>query len=87
MLFRRFCALEEVYCMFVGSLDNLSSLIRDYGLGKNTDEALLLTEAYRTLRDRSPYPADQVLAQLLGSFAFVIYDHKTRNVFVALVIN
>ncbi|RDX60230.1 Stem-specific protein TSJT1, partial [Mucuna pruriens] len=38
---------------------------------------------YRTLRDRGPYPADQVLKELEGSFGFVIYDYKDRTVFVA----
>nr|CAA54526.1 unknown [Asparagus officinalis] len=81
---RLFSSLDEVYCMFVGSLDNLSSLIRQYGLcGRSTSEAMLVIEAYRTLRDRGPYPADQVLKDLNGSFAFVIYDNKTGSVFAA----
>ncbi|KAJ0966890.1 hypothetical protein J5N97_023807 [Dioscorea zingiberensis] len=82
---RVFCALDDIYCVFVGSLNNLSSLVRQYGLcGKTTDEALLVLEAYRTLRDRAPYPADQVLKDLLGSFAFVVYDNRTGTVFSAL---
>ncbi|KAJ8477544.1 hypothetical protein OPV22_021271 [Ensete ventricosum] len=86
LLHRRwFCSFDEVYCMFVGSLHNLSSLIRQYGLcGKSTNEALLVIEAYRTLRDRGPYPADQVVKDLGGSFAFVVYDNKTGAVFAAL---
>ncbi|THU54109.1 hypothetical protein C4D60_Mb10t21550 [Musa balbisiana] len=86
LLHRRwFCSFDEVYCMFVGSLDNLSSLVRQYGLcGKSTNEALLVIEAYRTLRDRGPYPADQVVKDLGGSFAFVVYDNKTGAVFAAL---
>lgn len=71
--------------MFVGGLDNLCSLIRQYGMSKNTNEALLVIEAYRTLRDRGPYPADQVLKDLCGSFAFVLYDSKAGTVFAALV--
>ncbi|KAG1359556.1 stem-specific protein TSJT1-like [Cocos nucifera] len=55
-----------------------------YGLCKNTNEALLVIEAYRTLRDRGPYPADQVLKDLGGSFAFVLYDSKAGTVFAAL---
>lgn len=83
---RLFCSFDEVYCMFVGSLNNLSSLIRQYGLcSKSTNEALLVIQAYRTLRDRGPYPADQVLKELAGSFAFVVYDNKTGAVFAALV--
>ncbi|KAJ1405480.1 Nucleophile aminohydrolase, N-terminal [Sesbania bispinosa] len=64
-------------------LNNLSNLIKRYGLSKGTNEALFIIEAYRTLRDRSPYPADQVLKELEGSFAFVIYDNKNGTVFVA----
>ncbi|KAJ4886553.1 aluminum induced protein with YGL and LRDR motifs [Raphanus sativus] len=41
-------------------------------------------EAYRTLRDRGPYPADQVLRGLEGSYAFVVYDTQTSSVFSAL---
>nr|CAD1821054.1 unnamed protein product [Ananas comosus var. bracteatus] len=83
---RLFCCFDEIYCMFVGSLHNLSSLIRQYGLsGKSTNEALLVIEAYRTLRDRGPYPADQVVKDLSGSFAFVVYDNKAGTVFAALL--
>ncbi|RWW32736.1 hypothetical protein GW17_00002583 [Ensete ventricosum] len=32
-----------------------------------------------------PYPGDQVLEELAGSFAFVVYDNKTGAVFTALV--
>lgn len=46
---------------------------------------MLVSEAYRTLRDRGPFPAHEVLKGLEGSFGFVIYDHKAGNVFVALV--
>ncbi|KAG0447082.1 hypothetical protein HPP92_028528 [Vanilla planifolia] len=54
---RLFCSVDDVYCMFLGRLDNLSSLMRQYGLSsKSSDEALLVIEAYRTLRDRGPYP-------------------------------
>lgn len=45
---------------------------------------MFLIEAYRTLRDRGPYPADQVLKDMDGSFAFVVYDSKAGTVFAAL---
>ncbi|OMP04671.1 hypothetical protein COLO4_09431 [Corchorus olitorius] len=57
---------------------------RQYGLSKGSNEAMFVIEAYRTLRDRGPYPADQVVKELDGSFAFVIYDSKTGTVFAAL---
>jgi len=83
---RMFCGLDDIYCVFLGRLDNLSALIRQYGLcNKSTNEALLVIEAYRTLRDRGPYPADQVVKDLAGSFAFVVFDNKSGAVFAALV--
>lgn len=77
--------MDEIYCIFLGSLNNLCSLIKQYGLSKGTNEAMFVMEAYRTLRDRGPYPADQVLKDLDGSFGFVIYDNKAKIVFAALV--
>ncbi|KAF5478702.1 hypothetical protein F2P56_005241 [Juglans regia] len=81
---RLFCGFEDIYCLFLGSLNNLFSLIKQYGLSKGTNEAMFVIEAYRTLRDRGPYPADQVIKDLDGSFAFVVYDSKTGTVFAAL---
>lgn len=79
-----FCGYDDIYCLFMGSLSNLSAQIKQYGLSRNTNEAMLVIEAYRTLRDRGPYPADQVIKDLDGSFAFVIYDSKVGTVFTAL---
>ncbi|KAH9748630.1 DUF3700 domain-containing protein [Citrus sinensis] len=56
---RWFCGLHNIYCMFMGSLNNLSSLNKQYGLSKGSNEAMFVIEAYRTLRDRGPYPAHQ----------------------------
>ncbi|GAB2301171.1 hypothetical protein Dimus_035204 [Dionaea muscipula] len=82
---RLFCGMDEMYCIFLGSLNNLSSLLKQYRLAKNTNEAMFMLEAYRTLRDRGPYPADQVLRDLDGSFGFVIYDDRNPgSAFVAL---
>ncbi|XP_057429917.1 stem-specific protein TSJT1-like [Lotus japonicus] len=80
---RLFSGLDNIYCVFLGSLHNLSQLNKQYGLSKGTNEAMFIIEAYRTLRDRGPYPADQVLKELEGSFGFVIYDNKDGTVFVA----
>lgn len=81
---RLFCSFDDVYCLFLGGLDNLSSLIKQYGLSPRTNEALLVIEAYRTLRDRGPYPADQVIKDLDGSYSFVLYDNKAKTVFTAM---
>ena len=80
-----FCGVNDIYCVFTGSLRNLPTLIKQYGLSKGVNEAMFIVEAYRTLRDRSPYPAHQVLKDLDGSFGFVIYDDKARTAFAALV--
>ncbi|XP_062016960.1 stem-specific protein TSJT1-like [Rosa rugosa] len=84
---RLFCSLDNIYCVFLGSLNNLSSLIKQYGLSKGTNEAMFVVQAYRTLRDRGPYPADQVLKDLDGNFGFVIYDTKAGTVFASLDAN
>lgn len=81
---RWFCGLHDIYCMFMGSLNNLSSLNKQYGLSKGSNEAMFVIEAYRTLRDRGPYPAHQVLRDLDGSFGFVLYDCKAGTIFAAL---
>ncbi|MCQ8005422.1 hypothetical protein NP297_23435 [Salmonella enterica] len=84
---RLFCGYDNMYCIFMGSLNNLCSLNRQYGLLKGSNEAMFVMEAYRTLRDRGPYPAHQVLRDLEGSFGFVIYDSKAGHVFAALGAN
>jgi hypothetical protein len=81
---RMFCAIDNIYCIFIGSLNNLSTLIKQYGLSKNTNEAMFVIQAYKTLRDRGPYPIHQVLRDLEGSFGFVIYDKIPGTVFTAL---
>lgn len=85
LICRLFCGLDDIYCLFLGTLNNLCSLSKQYGLAKGTNDAMFVIEAYRTLRDRGPYPADQVVKDLEGSFAFVIYDQKSQTVFTALV--
>lgn len=79
-----FCGLDGIYCIFLGSLRNLCAVNKQYGLSKGANEAMFVIEAYRTLRDRGPYPAHEVLKDLDGSFGFVVYDTKAGTVFVAL---
>ncbi|XP_048601265.1 uncharacterized protein LOC106382682 [Brassica napus] len=80
-----FGAKDEIFCLFQGSLDNLGSLKQQYGLAKNANEVLLVIEAYKTLRDRAPYPANHVVSHLSGDFAFVVFDKSTSALFVAFV--
>ncbi len=56
-----------------------------YGLTKTVNEVALIIEMYRSLRDRGSYSADQVIGDLVGSFAFVLYDNKERKLLVASV--
>nr|VDD45949.1 unnamed protein product [Brassica oleracea] len=82
---RSFGAKDEIFCLFQGSLGNLGSLKQQYGLAKNANEVLLVIEAYKTLRDRAPYPANHVVSHLSGDFAFVVFDKSTSTLFVASV--
>lgn len=69
----------------MGMLENLPQLRHTYGLSKMINEVQLITEMYRVLRDRGPYSADQVIQDLSGPFAFVLYDNKTKTLLVACV--
>eukprot|EP00267_Zea_mays_P057937 XP_023157973.1 stem-specific protein TSJT1 isoform X1 [Zea mays] len=78
-----FAAKDEVFCLFEGVLDNLGRLSQQYGLSKGANEVLLVIEAYKALRDRAPYPASLMLAQLAGAYAFVLFDASTNSLLVA----
>ncbi|CAN6452860.1 unnamed protein product [Victoria cruziana] len=80
---RVFAAKDDILCLFKGTLDNLASLRQQYGLAKNTNEAVLVIEAYKTLRDRAPFPPSHVVGHLSGDFAFVVFDNAASAVFVA----
>ncbi|CAL4919524.1 unnamed protein product [Urochloa decumbens] len=69
--------------MFEGTIENVAILKQQYGLSKGANEVNIIIEAYRTLRDRGPYPADQVVRDISGKFAFVLYDCSTKSVFMA----
>jgi len=84
-LIRSFAAKDEIFCLFEGVLDNLGRLSQQYGLSKGTNEVVLVIEAYKTLRDRAPYPASFMLSQLTGSYAFVLFDKSTNSLLVASV--
>ena len=80
---RSFAAKDEIFCLFRGVLDNLGRLNQQYGLSKGANEGVLVIEAYKTLRDRAPYPASFMLSQLTGSYAFVLFDKSTSSLLVA----
>ncbi|KAL3749003.1 hypothetical protein ACJRO7_010139 [Eucalyptus globulus] len=58
-------------------------LKQQYGLNKTTVEVIVVIEAYRTPRDRRPYPADQVMRDITGKFAFVLLDGPPKTTFLA----
>ncbi|XWS09024.1 hypothetical protein CRYUN_Cryun40dG0050400 [Craigia yunnanensis] len=80
---RSFAVKDEIFCLFEGALDNLGSLKQQYGLAKSANEAILVIEAYKALRDRAPYPPNHVVGHLIGSFAFIVFDKSTSTLFVA----
>ncbi|RYQ85704.1 hypothetical protein Ahy_B10g105292 [Arachis hypogaea] len=44
------------------------------------NEVIIVIEAYRTLRDRGPYPAAQVVRDFQGEFAFIPFDNEKEVV-------
>lgn len=83
LLPRSFAVKDEIFCLFEGALHNLGSLRQQYGLAKLANEATLVIEAYKALRDRAPYPPDHMIGHLNGDFAFIVFDRSTSTVFVA----
>ncbi|KAF8388120.1 hypothetical protein HHK36_026786 [Tetracentron sinense] len=83
LLPRLFAVVDDIFCLFQGHIENIALLKQQYGLNKTADEVSIVIEAYRTLRDRGPYPADQVVRDLNGKFAFILYDSSSKSTFVA----
>lgn len=77
--------MDDIFCIFVGSLANMAVLRHHYGLPRQATEAMIVVEAYKALRDRAPYPPDQVVKDLDGKFAFIIFDARTNTLFAARV--
>lgn len=80
---RSFGVVDDIFCIFEGILDNVAVLRQRYGLNKSANEVAIIIEAYRTLRDRGPYRADEVVRDLSGKFAFVLYDSTSQALFTA----
>jgi len=83
LLPRLFAVVDDIFCLFQGHIENVAHLKQQYGLNKTANEVIIVIEAYRTLRDRGPYPADQVISDLHGKFAFILYDSSSKTTFVA----
>ena len=77
--------MDDIFCLFNGHIENVAALKQQYGLNKTANESSIVIEAYRTLRDRGPYPADQVVRDIQGKFTFVVYDSASKTTFIAVV--
>lgn len=82
---RLFAVVDDIFCLFQGHLENVANLKQQYGLNKTANEVIIVIEAYRTLRDRGPYPASQVVRDFQGKFAFILFDSGSKNAFISAV--
>ncbi|PIA41262.1 hypothetical protein AQUCO_02300195v1 [Aquilegia coerulea] len=80
---RSIVVMDDVFSIFIGNLENICDLRRHYGLCRLTTEAMLVIEMYKVLRDRAPYPSDQVIKDFVGKFAFILFDAKYGTLFAA----
>eukprot|EP01018_Ginkgo_biloba_P000402 Gb_07425 [translate_table: standard] len=62
---------------------NLPSLRQEYRLTKNVNKVMLFIEAIKALRDCGPFRMDQVLHDLVGNFAFDLFDNSSKMVLAA----
>lgn len=83
LLPRLFAVVDDIFCVFEGHIENIAPLKQQYGLSKTANEVIIVIEAYRTLRDRGPYPADKVVRDLSGKFAFILFDSASKATFIA----
>ncbi|OVA05380.1 protein of unknown function DUF3700 [Macleaya cordata] len=83
LLPRLFAVVNDIFCLFQGHIENIALLKQQYGLHKTANEVSIVIEAYRTLRDRGPYPANHVVRDLNGKFAFILYDSLANATFIA----
>ena len=74
-----------MFCLFEGHIENIAVLKQQYGLNKTANEVSIVIEAYRTLRDRGPYPAEHVVRGIEGRFAFILFDATSQSTFIAAV--
>ncbi|KAI4317899.1 hypothetical protein L6164_025728 [Bauhinia variegata] len=83
LLPRLFAVVDDIFCLFQGHIENVAMLKQQYGLSKTANEVIIVIEAYRTLRDRGPYPPDQVVRDFQGKFAFILFDSSCQATFFA----
>ncbi|CAI5472678.1 unnamed protein product [Closterium sp. Yama58-4] len=81
---RQFASCDDIFCTFVGNLENLPQMRVAYGLTRyRICEAAFVIEVYKTLRDRAPCTVEHALSEFRGPFSFLLYDQKQKKVFVA----
>ncbi|XP_047950652.1 stem-specific protein TSJT1 [Salvia hispanica] len=83
LLPRLFAVVDDMFCLFEGHIENIAVLKQQYGLNKTANEVSIVIEAYRTLRDRGPYPAEHVVRGIEGRFAFILFDATSQSTFIA----
>ncbi|MCO5552080.1 hypothetical protein L7F22_005590 [Adiantum nelumboides] len=79
--------LMKFSSIFEGALENLPVLRQQHGMSKSVNEALLVIEAYKALRDHAPYPPNQVVGDLSGHFAFILLGNQTKKIVIAKVVH
>ncbi|KAF5956571.1 hypothetical protein HYC85_003796 [Camellia sinensis] len=67
---RLFFVMDGIFCLFQGHIENVPHLKQRHRLNKTAHKVIIVIEAYRTLRDRGPYPANQVVRNLHGQFIY-----------------
>ncbi|KAI6683542.1 hypothetical protein NL676_029455 [Syzygium grande] len=63
--------------------EDVALLKQQYGLNESANEVIIVIEAYRTLRDRRPYPADQVVRDITEMIAIVLFHGSPKTTFLA----
>ncbi|KAI6683609.1 hypothetical protein NL676_029522 [Syzygium grande] len=84
-LLRLFAVVDDIFCLFQGHIENVVLLKQHYGLSKTANEDIIVTEAYRSLRDQGPYPSDQVARDIAGKFAFMIFNSFSKTAFLVSI--
>lgn len=82
---RLFAVVDDIFCLFNGHIENVATLKQQYGLNKTANEAIIVIEAYRTLRDRGPFSPDQVVRDIQGKFTYIVFDSAAKATFFAAV--
>ncbi|KAL3749005.1 hypothetical protein ACJRO7_010141 [Eucalyptus globulus] len=83
MLPRRRLFAVDISYLFQGHIENVVLLKQQYGWNKTENEVIIVIEAYRTLRDWRPYPADQVVRDITRKFVFVLFHSSSKTAFQA----